>query len=314
MINNPLVSVVVITYNSSRTVLDTLDSIANQTYQNIELIVSDDCSKDDTIQVVKTWMEKHSSRFRRMELLTVEKNTGLVKNCNRGRNAAKGAWIKGIAGDDMLMPDAIMEYMNYVLANPQCQMCVAGVVVFSTENIPTEQLSLGYNQYLIKADISLEKQQRQIVKKMIFPGPTYFYSKDLYKSVGGYDEKYILSEEWAFCYKVLNKGNRINVIHKPLVKYRLTSSSVCRDPKARYGNPIWVLDNRSFFLDVRLKEMLKRGMFLSAFMQSLDYTKRYVFIKKGDTMPIKAVIFLCDMLNPATYYILFKRILCKWIR
>ena len=136
MINNPLVSVVVITYNSARTVLDTLDSIANQTYQNIELIISDDCSQDDTVSVVNTWVEENKNRFISVKILTVEKNTGLVKNCNRGRKAAKGEWIKGIAGDDMLMPDAIEEYIKFILANPQCQMCVAGVNVFSTENIP----------------------------------------------------------------------------------------------------------------------------------------------------------------------------------
>lgn len=311
MINNPLVSVVVITYNSSHTVLDTLESIANQTYKNIELIVSDDCSKDNTIHVVRTWMEENRERFIRSELLTVETNTGLVKNCNRGRKAANGEWIKGIAGDDMLMPDAIEEYIKFVLANPQCQMCVAGVNVFSTENIPTEKLSEDYNQYLIKTDITLEKQKRQIVKKMIFPGPTYFYSKNIYEKVGGYDEKYIMSEEWPFCYKVLNKGYRIYVIHKTLVKYRLTSSSICRDPKAKYGNPIWVLDNRSFFLDIRLKEMLRRGMLLSVYMQWLDYQKRYIFIKKGDSLYTKSVIFLLDMINPATYYGFIRKMFFK---
>lgn len=305
---NPLVSIVVVTYNSSATVLETLDSIAAQTYNNIELIVSDDCSKDDTTKVVKTWLEENKERFIRTKLLSAEKNFGTVKNCNRGCKAAKGDWIKGIAGDDMLMPDAIEEYIKFVLANPQCQMCVAGVNVFSTENIPTEKLSAQYEQYLINTDIPLEEQKRQIVKKMIFPGPTYFFSKKLYESVGGYDEKYVLSEEWAFCYKVLNEGYRISVIHKPLVKYRLTSLSVCRDPKAKYGNPIWVLDNRAFFLDVRLKEMLKRGMFLSVYMQWLDYTKRYFFIKKGDAIYVKIGIFLLDILNPSTYYSFIRKI------
>ena len=306
MINNPLVSIVVVTYNSSKTVLDTLDSIAAQTYNNLELIVSDDCSKDDTVQVVKTWIAENKKRFISVQLLTVENNTGTVKNCNRGCKAVKGDWIKSIAGDDILMPDAISEYIYFVRNNPQCQMCVAGVKVFSTENILTDKLSAEYNKYLIKSDLSLEEQKRQIVKKMIFPGPTYFYSKNLYESVGGFDENYILSEEWSYCYKVLNSGHKVYVIHKPLIKYRLTSSSVCRDPKAKYGNPIWVLDNRAFFLDVRLNEMLRRGMLLSAYMQWLDYTKRYIFIKNGDTIYTKIGIFLLDMINPSTYYSFIK--------
>lgn len=69
----PLVSVAVVTYNSSKTVLETLDSIYNQTYPNLELIVSDDCSPDNTVEICREWIAGHSRRFIRTELLTVEK-------------------------------------------------------------------------------------------------------------------------------------------------------------------------------------------------------------------------------------------------
>jgi alpha-1,3-rhamnosyltransferase len=71
--SNPLVSIVVITYNSSSYVIETLESIKAQTYQNIELIVSDDCSKDKTVDVCKKWIEKNKQRFVRTELITIEK-------------------------------------------------------------------------------------------------------------------------------------------------------------------------------------------------------------------------------------------------
>lgn len=55
---NPLVSVIVITYNSAKYVLETLESIRVQSYQNIELIISDDCSKDNTIDICRNWIGK----------------------------------------------------------------------------------------------------------------------------------------------------------------------------------------------------------------------------------------------------------------
>lgn len=70
---DPLVSVSIITYNSSSTILETLDSIYSQSYQNIELIVSDDCSTDNTVEICKKWIDEHKDRFVRVELLTVEK-------------------------------------------------------------------------------------------------------------------------------------------------------------------------------------------------------------------------------------------------
>ena len=90
MNENPLVSVIVITYNSSNTVIETLDSIAAQTYKDIELIISDDCSKDDTVKRIKLWIEEHKDFFVNCRIITTEENTGTVKNLNRGVKASKG--------------------------------------------------------------------------------------------------------------------------------------------------------------------------------------------------------------------------------
>ena len=84
--NQPLVSVTVITYNSSKTVLETLDSIKAQTYQNLELIVSDDCSTDDTVELCRNWIEQNKERFVRTELLTVEKNLTKIKVAKKDIN------------------------------------------------------------------------------------------------------------------------------------------------------------------------------------------------------------------------------------
>ena len=63
MISSPLVSIVVITYNSSKYVLDTLQSVYNQTYKNLELIISDDCSSDNTVAIVEKWLIDNGNRF-----------------------------------------------------------------------------------------------------------------------------------------------------------------------------------------------------------------------------------------------------------
>ena len=113
-----LVSVRVVTYNSSKTVLETLDSIKAQTYPNIELIISDDSSKDNTVEICREWLDKNGSRFARTELLTVPVNTGVSANINRSERACRAEWCKGIAGDDMLMPNCIADCMDYVAEHP----------------------------------------------------------------------------------------------------------------------------------------------------------------------------------------------------
>ena len=113
-----LVSVFVITYNSSRFVLEALESIKNQTYKHIELIISDDCSTDSTVDLCKNWIEKNKERFVNSTIITVSANTGVSANCNRAVTAAKGNWLKGIAGDDVLLPNCIQDNVNYILQNP----------------------------------------------------------------------------------------------------------------------------------------------------------------------------------------------------
>ena len=109
-----LVSIVVITYNSVRFVLETLESIKKQTYNNIELIISDDASTDRTVEVCKTWIDDNYRRFKRTKLITVHRNTGIPANFNRGVMAAKGAWIKTIAGDDVLYQNCILDNLCHI--------------------------------------------------------------------------------------------------------------------------------------------------------------------------------------------------------
>ena len=112
-----LVSVLVPAFHSGNTIVKTLQSIYHQTYQNLELIVTDDGSADESIELIQDWIEANRARFQHAVLLTSEENTGISKNVNRGAAACKGDWIKIIAADDLLLPDCIEEYMRLVRAD-----------------------------------------------------------------------------------------------------------------------------------------------------------------------------------------------------
>lgn len=99
---SPLVSFVIVTYNSCKYVLETLESAKAQSHTNLELIVSDDHSTDNTVEICRRWIENNKERFVRAELIISEKNSGIPANCNRGVKAARGEWVKLIAGDDLV--------------------------------------------------------------------------------------------------------------------------------------------------------------------------------------------------------------------
>ncbi|TXH52940.1 MAG: glycosyltransferase family 2 protein, partial [Bacteroidia bacterium] len=114
---HPLVSIIVVTYNSSKFVLETLESAKSQTYQNIELLISDDGSTDDTLQICKDWLTQNKDRFVHTELITVEKNTGIPANCNRGIKAANGEWITFIDSDDTVNENYLSCFDNRKLGD-----------------------------------------------------------------------------------------------------------------------------------------------------------------------------------------------------
>lgn len=269
----PLVSVVVVTYNSSKTIIETLDSIKDQTYLNIELIVSDDCSSDNTCEIVRNWMDFNNKRFVHSELVSTDYNTGVSGNVNRGIAKSHGKWIKSIAGDDLLIPTAIEEYVKFVTTSSEkVRMCVCDVEPFTTKGEIPDSIVRAYEDFFEKESESYDEQRKRVMTSLTFVGPAYFYSRELYEEIGGFSEKYGNAEEWPFVYKIIMRGNRIFAIDKKLVRYRFQTSSL-GNSKIDSG-----LANKSVFkgmykhyFDCACKDLIREGRLFTAWHYALMY-------------------------------------------
>ncbi|MEG2318029.1 MAG: glycosyltransferase [Rikenellaceae bacterium] len=230
MNTKPLVSVVVVVYNSSKTIIDTLDSIVQQSYKNIELVVSDDASKDDTVSLVREWMGKHKADFKDVTIVTTLKNSGISQNCDRGVRASHGEWIKIIAGDDMLFPCAIERFVEEATKG-QGDFFFAQVEMFVDD--PKNMVSRYYNVFYSEAyDIfrrgySAEEQYEIIRYSNNFcPAPAAFFSRIGFDVIGGFDLSIAMAEDMPMWLNATQKGFRLNFIDEPLVRYRIGSGSV----------------------------------------------------------------------------------------
>jgi len=227
----PLVTVAVTTYNSAAYVIETLDSIFRQTYDRIALIISDDCSADDTVAVVREWMvkEQHQSRFQGIELITVPKNTGVSANCNRCIAAAPSDWVKFIAGDDILQPDCLADNMAFAAQNPEAHIIFSQVAVFQdTFEAPNfKYLSPEiFPDNLMRSDLTAHDQYLlMLVHDRINYTPSYIFNKVALQKVGGYDETNRLVEDYPMWLKLTKSGERLYYFHKPTVGYRIHSKA-----------------------------------------------------------------------------------------
>lgn len=222
--NNPLVSIRVITYNSSKFVLETLESAKAQTYQNIELIVSDDCSTDNTVEICREWIENNKDRFVRTELITVEKNTGIPSNCNRAVKACRGEWIKGIAGDDILLPHCIEENIKYA-KNNNADFVFSDMLYFNEKTELPEDSKL--NKLIVKFNNTSDKLRFYSRLPIFLNSPTWFMlNKDII-----YDETYKLLDDQPFIFNLINAKRKIIYLDIKTIKYRKHPESVQKDKK-----------------------------------------------------------------------------------
>lgn len=226
MYSNPLVSIVVMTYNSSKYVIETLDSAYNQTYANIELIVTDDSSSDDTAKLVGKWMVNHQDRFVNCQLIQSSINTGIPANLNRGIRNCKGEWVKIIAGDDILLPKCLDYLITYIRENVNADIVIGLIKPFyilSDNKKYKETFPHRNKRYIFSKDNIF--QYYYLLERSINFAPGAFVKKDLYGEIGLYDEKYKMIEDLPFWIKATRSGVRLYLINKPCVQYRTEHES-----------------------------------------------------------------------------------------
>lgn len=108
MRNNPLVTVICLCYNHADFVIESLESVLNQTHSKVELIIADDFSSDNSVEVIKNWLKHHPQ----IPFIANETNLGNTKTFNKCLALAKGQYIIDLAADDILMEDCIKNQLE----------------------------------------------------------------------------------------------------------------------------------------------------------------------------------------------------------
>lgn len=265
-----LVSVVVLSYRSAGTIIETLESIKKQTYPNIELIITDDCSPDDTVDVVRKWMSGNEGALTAIKLVTSDRNTGLPANINRGLRVAKGKYYKGIAGDDYMTEDAIESYVAFCEKNPGA-FPIARVKLFGGKNPDAEYSDVqAYCDRCYEfAQKDYDEQYRLLLvqNRIVAPSAT-FYTMDFIRKVGGYDESYRWFEDYPMNLRAMHEGYRFGLVDRQLVWYRMSEKSVTASAMLRLKK-----NEMKLFFKMKFWYMWQNGMGWEAVKQCKSWLK-----------------------------------------
>lgn len=299
-----LVSVVVVTYNSEEYILETLESIRNQTYRNIELIVSDDASADHTLVLVKKWIDINKERFYKSEIVQSESNTGVTGNCNRGIMSTTGEYIKLIAGDDLLLNNCVEDLLVYSLKN-NLDFTYAKVIPFidSCDKIYEERLVKHEKLMYEIFDLDVKHQYRKLLKGFSMYTIGLFLKRQFIIDIGGFDEEYKMLEDYPFAIKVTSMGYKLNLLNKYVAKYRVRSPK--RDVKflSSKRKKNHVSDISRFEIRELLPRMKKERMYVSIYDL---YIRRLA--ERIDNLSSNMI---CSYLSRTIGYLSFSKIVLK---
>ena len=220
----PLVTVGVIAYNSGNTIVETLESVRNQTYplSHIELLIADDCSPDNTVKIAEEWLKEYSDCFESTRIITSPSNQGIAHNMNQALRAAKGEYYKGIAADDILLETCIEEYVDYMTLHPDVSAMFCRVQPFGTKD--EEYAQKVREMFDISFfDKTIDEQLNYLYRyRTCLPAPTSFLRiKFLREHNIECDERIPFIEDYPLWINLLRAGARFAYLDKENVLYRV---------------------------------------------------------------------------------------------
>lgn len=186
MSTEPLVSVVCLCYNHERFVAEAIQSVLNQTYKNIQLIVVDDFSNDNSVAVIEPLVQKNPT----IDFMPLPKNTGNCRAFNSALTKVKGEYVIDLAADDVMLPERIEKQVRYFQNLDES----FGVVFTNADYIDAEgKFIRNHTEHLISKKLINQVPQgwvfRDVLKQYFICSPTMMIKKIVLDKLHGYDEE-----------------------------------------------------------------------------------------------------------------------------
>ncbi len=213
----PALSVVMPAYNAERYLNRAIDSILNQTFSDLELIIVDDASTDRTWELAKA----RAAEDARIRVYQNDTNLGVAATTNRGIERASAPLIGRMDADDISVPDRFEKQMRTFAANPH--YAVLGTYASHT-NEDEQVLSLSATGPASEQEYNELRARGE--PTMVFGG-TALFRKDLFESVGGFDESLRRAVDFELFDRMSDFGP-IVAVPEPLLLYRLHEGSLVR--------------------------------------------------------------------------------------
>ncbi len=280
----PLVSIVAVAYNHERFLEETLDSIKAQTYPNIQLIIMDDCSQDNSVAKIEGWIERNRVNCK---FIAHKKNVGICKTLNEALEYCNGTYYQAFACDDVMFPDKIeLQVQEFEKSEGDVMVICSNGVLINESGDYVPPFEIVYNKYITYDDF-------------FNPGRHFFgviragsvlIRKKIFELIGNYDED-LMAEDTDLWLRIL-KDYKIKYVQIDAYKYRVVKTSMSKTghKSDKFYYTVYRLLQKQINNKLISKETINRGFI--TYIKSL-----YVLKNRGYwcrvIMKNKFSIFIC---------------------
>ena len=206
MRNEPLISIILPTYNGSRFITQKIESCFSQTHKNWELIIVDDASTDNTPKILK----QSNLSDPRIHCIRNRANLKLPASLNVGFTQASGRYLTWTSDDNYYRPEALKIMVDFLESHPEIDMVYTDFSIVDEENKPIKFKKVKHPKKLLNGNCV---------------GPSFLYRRKVMDVIGQYSEDMVLAEDYDYWLRVSTQL-RMMPLHKDLYCYRVHRHSL----------------------------------------------------------------------------------------
>ncbi|MDN5630242.1 MAG: glycosyltransferase [Lactococcus sp.] len=229
LLDTPLVTIAIPCYNHEVFVQDSIRSVINQTYKNIEFIIIDDGSTDQSVNKIKEMLIECEQRFTRFEFRD-RPNKGLCNTLNEALEWAQGDYFCVIASDDQMLPEKTSLQISSFKSDT--------VGVFGGVNIINNKNQILSSRVREYSETGFEDI---LLNKHDLPASSQMFKTDILRQVGGYNPN-VKVEDWDLLLRMSKLNKKMVYIPQLLINYRKHDSNISSDNTFMYTEMIKILD------------------------------------------------------------------------
>lgn len=210
--NKPLVSVVIPLFNKEKYIEATLQSVVNQTYSEIELVVIDDASTDRSLELVKSFVKEHQKRFSRVVIRSIE-NSGQSRARNEGVFISEGDYVAFLDADDIWKPEKIDSQIDYLMNNSSVDLVVCNYFIIDDSATRFKAVRLLPINEKIQAWSILKSYGVGLESTGVVRRPALL-------NIGGFDTNLQMCSGMDLAFR-MSQNKRVGCVDEYLTAYRL---------------------------------------------------------------------------------------------